>query len=114
MILNGQIGVRSRRSGEWPIRDYQREVPSGTVAVVYVDYTDRKPEYYIMPADELREILNEHYHAHLDAHGGQRPRSPLSGNVGLGLGEIQHRHDAWTSWVGSAVLQTLAITPCGA
>jgi hypothetical protein len=30
MILNGQIGVRSRRSGEWPIRDYQREVPSGT------------------------------------------------------------------------------------
>ena len=111
MILNGQIGVRSRRSGEWPIRDYQREVPSGTVAVVYVDYTDRKPEYYIMPADELREILNEHYHAHLDAHGGQRPRSPESGNVGLRLGEIQHRHDAWTSWSGRPVLQTLAITP---
>jgi hypothetical protein len=29
MILSDQIAVRSRRSGNWSIRDYQREVHEG-------------------------------------------------------------------------------------
>lgn len=102
MILSDQIGVRSRRSGEWPIRDYKREVPAGAVALVYVDYTARKPEYYIVPTNEAREILKKHYDDNLDEHRGQRPRTPESGNVGLRLGDIQHWHNAWTSWVAAA------------
>jgi hypothetical protein len=98
MILSDQIVVRSRRSGVWSINDYQREVPAGAVALVYVDYTARKPEYYIVPAAEAREILRKHYDAHRNEHGGERPRTPESGHVGLGLGEIQHRRNAWTSW----------------
>ncbi len=98
MILGDQIVVRSRRSGEWSIKDYQREVPAGAVAVVYVDYTARKPEYYIVSAGEAREILKKHYDAWRNEHAGERPRTPESGHVGLGLGEIQHRRNAWTSW----------------
>jgi hypothetical protein len=99
MILNDQIAVRSRRSGDWSVRDYQREVPEVAVALVYVDYTARKPGYYIVPAGEAREILKKHYDAHRDDHGGERPRTPESGHVGLRLSGIQHRRDAWTSWV---------------
>jgi hypothetical protein len=98
MILNGQIAVRSRRSGEWSIKDYQHEVPAGAVALVYVDYTARKPEYYIVPAGEAREILKKHYDTNLDEHEGKRPRTPESGHVGLRLIDIQHRRNAWTSW----------------
>jgi hypothetical protein len=98
MILSDQIMVRSRRSGQWSVNDYRREVPAGAVAVVYVDYTVRKPEYFIVPAGEAREILKKHYDAHLKEHVGERPRTPGSGHVGLSLGEIQHRHNAWTSW----------------
>lgn len=75
MILTDQIVVRSRRGGEWSIKDYQREVPAGAVALVYVDYTARKPEYYIVPACEAREILKQHYDANLKEHGGERPRT---------------------------------------
>jgi len=98
MILSDQLVVRSRRRGEWSIKDYQSEVPAGAVAVVYVDYTGRRPEYYIVPAGEARKIFKELYDAHRKEHGGERPRTPESGHVGLGLGEIQHRRDAWTSW----------------
>jgi hypothetical protein len=101
MILNDQIAVRSRRSGDWSIRDYQREVPADAVALVYVDYTARKPGYYIVPAGEAREILKKHYDAHRVDHGGERPRTPDSGHVGLRLSEIQHRRDAWTSWAAA-------------
>jgi len=61
MILSDQIVVRSRRSGDWSVKDYQREVPAGAVALIYVDYTARKPEYYIVPAEggagDLQEAL---------------------------------------------------------
>jgi hypothetical protein len=60
-----------------------------------------KPEYYIVPAGEAREILKKHYDAHLEEHAGQRPRTPESGHVGMGLGENQHRRNAWTSWATS-------------
>jgi hypothetical protein len=102
MILNGQIVVRSRRSGEWSIRDYEHEVPAGAVALIYVDYTARKPEYYIVPSGEAREILETHYAANLEEHGGQRARPGESCHVGLHLGEIQHGHNAWTSWASAA------------
>jgi hypothetical protein len=72
-------------------------VTAGAVAVVYVDYTPQ-PEYYIVPAGEAREILKKHYNAWRNEHAGERPRTPESGHVGLGLGEIQHRRSAWTSW----------------
>lgn len=98
MILSDQIVVRSRRSGQWSINDYQHEVPAGAVALVYVDYTADKPEYYVVPAGEAREILKKHYNADLDEHGGERPQTHESRHVGLGLGEIQHRRNAWTSW----------------
>jgi hypothetical protein len=98
MILSDQIVVRSRRGGDWSVKDYRREVPVGAVALVYVDYTTRKPEYYIMPAGEAREIFKKHYDAHRDEHGGERPRTPESGHVGLRLSAIQHRHNDWTSW----------------
>ena len=98
MILSDQIVVRSRRSGDWSIKDYQREVPAGAVALIYVDYMARKPEYYIVPAAEAREIFKKHYDAHRDEHGGQRPRTPESGHVRLRLSDIQHRRDDWTSW----------------
>ena len=98
MILSDQIVVRSRRSGEWSINDYQREVPEGAVAMVFVDYTASKPQYYIVPAGEAREILKELYHANLNEHGGERPQTPESGHVGLHLGDIDHRRNAWTSW----------------
>jgi len=39
MILSGQVGVRSRRRGDWSVNDYRRELPAGAVAVLYVDYT---------------------------------------------------------------------------
>jgi hypothetical protein len=68
------------------------------VALIYVDYTARKPEYYIVPAGEARKILKKHYDANLSEHDGERPLTPESGHVGLGLGEIQHRRNAWTSW----------------
>lgn len=58
------------------VRDYEHEVPAGAVALVYVDYTARKPEYYIVPAGEAREILEKHYAANLEQHGGRRPRTP--------------------------------------
>lgn len=98
MILSGQIGVRSRRSGEWSVSDYEREVPRGTVALVYVDYTTRKSQYYIVPAGEARKILEKHYRANLKEHGGRRPRTPGSGHVGLHLDDVQHWHKDWTSW----------------
>jgi hypothetical protein len=104
MILSGQLAVRSRRSGMWSIRDYQREVPAGAVAMVYVDYTGRRPEYYIVPAGEAREILKKRYDAWRNEHAGERPRTPESGHVGLSLGEIQHWRNAWTSWATSAPL----------
>ena len=69
MILSNQTVVRSRRSGDWSINDYQREVPAGAVALVYVDYTARKPVYYIVPAGEAREIFKKHY----DADRNDRP-----------------------------------------
>jgi hypothetical protein len=98
MILSDQIAVRSRRSGNWSIRDYQREVHEGAVALVYVDYAAGKPEYYIVPAREAREIFKKLYDAHCDEHGGERPQAPESGHVGLHLSDIQHRHNEWTSW----------------
>jgi hypothetical protein len=98
MILSDQIVVRSRRSGDWSVKDYQREVPEGAVALAYVDYTARKPEHYIVPAGEAQEIFQKHYDANREEHGGERPRTPESRHVGLRLSDIQHRRNDWASW----------------
>jgi hypothetical protein len=79
MILSDQIVVRSRRSGDWSVKDYQREVPEGAVALVYVDYTARKPEHYIVPAGEAQEILQKHYDANREEHGPSLPDSRETG-----------------------------------
>jgi hypothetical protein len=55
--------------------------------MIFADYSGRKPERYIVPADEARVVFKKHHDDHLKEHAGERPHTPDSSHVGLGLGD---------------------------
>jgi hypothetical protein len=101
MILSDQIVVRSRRSGQWPIRDHQRGVPTGPSP--WSTWTTPPASRSTASccwrgAGHPRKALCRRP----QRASRQAPKRPESANVGLSLGETQHRHDAWTGWAAAA------------
>jgi hypothetical protein len=98
MILGGSVRVYTRspksRPG-WQVSDYEHPYPDGTAAVVLVDAfaTDKPYGYYIVPIDEIKEIIKKLYD---EAHPGrQRPVSPEATHAVVSPESVKKYRDKW-------------------
>jgi DNA-binding transcriptional regulator YhcF (GntR family) len=97
IIVDDRIAqVNSRRTpgSPWQL-DLNRVVVEDAVAVIFVDLTGDHPEFYIAPAQWVRDEVKRRHKEWLDSKGGQRPRNPKSPHTGLDLDPIRHWHRRW-------------------
>jgi hypothetical protein len=97
-ILDGKVRVYTRspksRPG-WQVSDYQHPYPDGTDAVVLVDAfaADKPYGYYIVPIDEIKEIIFRLYD---EAHPGRRrPVSPEATHAVVSPESVEKYRDKW-------------------
>lgn len=66
------------------------------VAVILVDLTGDYPDFYIAPAQWVRDEVQRRYDGWLAIKGGRRPRNPASDHVTLELDDaVQQWHRHW-------------------
>jgi hypothetical protein len=59
------VQVFSKRSTEWQLADALSPLLSNTVAVVFVDFAGKEPQYYVMPGHWLKADVARRYRAEL-------------------------------------------------
>ncbi|KJK35948.1 hypothetical protein UK23_42530 [Lentzea aerocolonigenes] len=71
------VQVFSKRSTEWQLTGAPSPLVSNTVAVVFVDFAGKEPEFYVVPARTLKEDVDRRYQADLVRKG---ERAPIMGS----------------------------------
>lgn len=87
------VQVFSRRSGDWQL-DAKQPLVADTEAVVFVDFASSQPEFYVVPAAEVRDDVRKRYEAFLER-VGTRPNNPTSRHYALLLSHIARWHSHW-------------------
>jgi len=97
IIVDDHIAqVYSRRTPGSPWQpNLNRVVVDDAVAVIFVDLTGDHPEFYIAPAQWVRDEVERRHREFLKSHGGRRPRNPESPHTGVALDQISHWHRRW-------------------
>lgn len=97
LIIDDRIAqVNSRRQPGSPWQfSINRVVIDDAVAVIFVDLTGDHPEFYIAPAQWVRDEVERHYRKWLESKGGTRPRNPASDHATLKLDQISQWHRRW-------------------
>jgi hypothetical protein len=67
------VQVFSKRSTEWQLTGAPSPLVSSTVAVVLVDFAAKEPQYYVVPAQTLKEDVDRRYQADLARKGERAP-----------------------------------------
>jgi hypothetical protein len=70
-------------------------VVDDAVAVIFVDLTGTEPDFYIAPAQWVREDVKGQFANWLESRGGTRPRNPDSDHAGVELDRIRQWHRRW-------------------
>jgi len=51
--------------------------------------------YFVFSWKELRSVVVQHHRAHLDKHGGVRPKAPESRHCSIGIPALEQYEDRW-------------------
>lgn len=89
-----QVSSRRLPGSPWQL-SASRPVVDDAVAVIFVDLTGTEPDFYIAPADWVREDVKAHYANWLERKGGTRPRNPDSDHTGVELDRIRQWRQRW-------------------
>jgi hypothetical protein len=98
LIVNEQIvQVKSRRSGDWPFDDPERELRGDAQFMIFVDLgAGKDPLYYVMKQAELREIMASKHQNWLNTQvDGKRPRTPESKQQSLRTSDVEAYLGQW-------------------
>lgn len=87
------VQVFSRRSGDWQL-DAQHPLASDTEAVVFVDFAVSPPEFYVVPAKEVRDDVRKRYEDFLER-VGTRPNNPDSRHYAVRTSHVARWHSQW-------------------
>lgn len=97
LLIDDQIAqVSSRRQpgSPWQI-NLNRPVVEDAVAVIFVDLTGDYPDFYIAPAQWVRDDVKRHHDAWLESKGGVRPRNPAADHHAVELDRIRQWRQCW-------------------
>lgn len=94
-----QVNSRRQAGSPWQF-NADHPVVDDAVAVIFVDLTGDAPDFYIAPAQWVRDDVKDHYAAWLASKGGARPRNPESDHTGVELERITQWHQRWDVLVG--------------
>lgn len=89
-----QVNSRRAPGSPWQL-DLNRIVVKDAVAAIFVDLTGDHPEFYIAPAQWVRDEVERRHKEWLDSKGGRRPRNPESTHTALELDHISQWHRRW-------------------
>jgi hypothetical protein len=97
LIIDDRIAqVSSRRAPGSPWQfNANRPVVQDAAAVIFVDLTGDYPDFYIAPAQWVRDDVKRHHEAWIESKGGVRPRNPASEHHALELDRIKQWHQRW-------------------
>jgi len=96
MIDDRIVQVNSRRQPGSPWQfNLNRSVVEDAVAVIFVDLTGDYPDYYIAPAQWVRDNVQHHHEEWLKSKGGTRPRTPSSDHHAVHFDRIKDWHQRW-------------------
>lgn len=90
-----QVSSRRLPGSPWQL-SASHPVVEDAIAVIFVDLTGTEPDFYVAPAEWVREEVTEHFQNWLQSKGGTRPRNPGSDHTGIDLDRIKHWHRQWT------------------
>jgi hypothetical protein len=94
-----QVNSRRQPGSPWQF-NVDRPVVDDAVAVIFVDLTGDAPDFYIAPAQWVRDDVKDHHAAWLRSKGGVRPRNPESDHTGVELERIRQWHQRWDVLTG--------------
>jgi DNA-binding transcriptional regulator YhcF (GntR family) len=90
-----QVIARRMPGAPWQFM-INRIVVEDAVAVILVDLTGNHPDFYVAPAQWVRDEVQRRYDEWLASKGGRRPRNPASDHATLPLDEsVQQWHRRW-------------------
>jgi DNA-binding transcriptional regulator YhcF (GntR family) len=89
-----QVSSRRQPGSPWQF-NLTRPVVDDAVAVIFVDLTGDYPDFYIAPAQWVRDDVKRHHDAWLETKGGVRPRNPASDHTAIELDRISQWHQRW-------------------
>lgn len=96
-----QVSSRRQPGSPWQF-NANRPVVQDAVAVIFVDLTRDYPDFYVAPAQWVRDDVKRHHEAWLESKGGVRPRNPASEHHALELDRIKQWHQRWDVLAESA------------
>lgn len=89
-----QVNSRRRPGSPWQF-SAARPVVDDAAVVIFVDLTGDAPDFYIAPAQWVRDDVKWHFDAWLQSKGGVRPRNPDSDHAGVHIDRIRQWHQRW-------------------
>lgn len=89
-----QVSSRRLPGSPWQL-SASRPVVEDAVAVIFVDLTGTEPDFYVAPAEWVREDVKVHFANWLESKGGTRPRNPDSDHTVVELDRIRQGHRRW-------------------
>jgi hypothetical protein len=105
MLLRSQQGqklslyVKTRRRGDWQTTvghgQPRSQDDDETNYWVFVDLTEERPAYYIVPEWWIENDIFETFQAYLARHGGRRALSPSSTHHGIKTQRIAQWRSRW-------------------
>lgn len=97
-----QVNSRRLPGSPWQF-SINRIVVDDAAAVIFVDLTGDHPDFYIAPAQWVRDEVQRRYDRWLETKGGTRPRNPASDHATLELDQISRWHRRWGVLAGSEI-----------
>jgi DNA-binding transcriptional regulator YhcF (GntR family) len=89
-----QVNSRRQPGSPWQF-SINRVVVEDAVAVILVDLTGDYPDFYIVPAQRVSDLVKRRYEQWLESKGGTRPRNPASDHATLEVDAISEWHRRW-------------------
>jgi len=81
--------------GAWQIENFETYLAGTIGAVVLVDVTGERPGFFVVPGDELRNLVRQRHDEFLTRVGGTRPRNPDSKHARIDPSDVQRWKDRW-------------------
>jgi hypothetical protein len=89
-----QVLSRRLKDSPWQTKA-DRPVIDDAEAVIFVDLTGETPDFYIAPAQWVREVVKHDHALWLQSVGGARPRNQESDHTAVRLERIKEWHQRW-------------------
>ena len=88
------VSARRLRGSPWQVSARQ-PVAKDAVAMIFVDLTGTAPDFYIAPAQWVRDDVRRRFESWLRSVGGVRPRNPDSDHATVERKHIREWHQRW-------------------